>query len=90
MTVISPCKSGVSARYSERLEHEADDLLRLLRRRAWRLGLLHEERRGKGSHLNVRHDGRPTVIPMHGGDLKTGTYYAILRQLGLRPGDLEE
>jgi hypothetical protein len=30
------------------------------------------------------------VIPMHGGDLKTGTYYAILRQLGLRPGDLEE
>jgi predicted RNA binding protein YcfA (HicA-like mRNA interferase family) len=68
----------------------ADDLVRLLRRRARRLGLLHEERPGKGSHLNVRHDGRPTVIPMHRGDLRSGTCRAILRQLGLRWEDLEE
>ena len=69
---------------------EPDRLLGLLRRRATRLGLRHEEAQGKGSHLKVRHGSGATVIPMHRGDMPTGTYRAILRQLGLTEADLEE
>jgi predicted RNA binding protein YcfA (HicA-like mRNA interferase family) len=64
-------------------------LLGILRRRATRLGLQHEESAGKGSHPKVRHGSRATVIPMHRGDLPYGTYRAILRQLGLTERDLE-
>ncbi len=66
------------------------DLLALLRRRATRLGLRHEEVEGKGSHLKVRHGFAATVIPMHRRDLPTGTYRAILKQLGMTEADLEE
>ncbi len=65
-------------------------LLGLLRRRATRLGLRHEDAPGKGSHLKVRHGAGATVIPMHRGDMPAGTYRAILRQLGLTEADLEE
>ena len=68
----------------------AAELLRRLRRRAKRLGLEHEETPGKGSHRKVRHDGRATVVSVHGGDLAQGTYRAILRQLGLTEEDLED
>jgi predicted RNA binding protein YcfA (HicA-like mRNA interferase family) len=66
------------------------ELLRILRRRATRLGLEHEEIGAKGSHVKVRHGGRVTVIPMHRTDIPTGTYRAILKQLGLTRSDLEE
>jgi len=41
-------------------------------------------KQGKGSHLKVYLNGRQTVIPMHGKDLKPGTLAAIKRQLGLK------
>ncbi len=69
---------------------EPDRLLALLHRRATRLGLRHEEAQGKGSHLKVRHGSGASVIPMHRGDMPSGTYRAILRQLGLTEADLEE
>lgn len=68
----------------------AGDLLASLRRRAHRLGLAHDEIGAKGSHLKVRHGGAQTIVPMHRGDLPTGTYRAILRQLGLTIADLED
>ena len=42
-----------------------------------------------GSHLKLRHpDGRKTIVPMHRGDLKSGTLRAIERQTSvkLKPG----
>ena len=72
------------------LRMKADNLLRILRRRANRLGLRHEEIEGKGSHLKLRHGDRATVVPMHRGDIASGTYRAILKQLGLTEQDLED
>jgi len=69
---------------------KAAELLRLLRRRASRCGLQHEEVEAKGSHLKVRHGGRSTVLPMHRGDIPSGTYRVIMRQLGLTEQDLED
>jgi len=67
----------------------ATELLRILRRRAGKLSVPHDEIAGAGSHLKVRHGGRATVIPMHRGDLPAGTFRAILKQLGLTEQDLE-
>jgi predicted RNA binding protein YcfA (HicA-like mRNA interferase family) len=40
--------------------------------------------RQRGSHATYRHaDGRQTVVPMHNGDLRTGTVRGILQQAGL-------
>lgn len=68
---------------------KATELLRILRRRASKLSVQHEEIEGAGSHLKLRHAGRATVIPMHRGDLPSGTFRAILKQLGLTEKDLE-
>lgn len=39
----------------------------------------------RGSHLTLKHplDGRRTVVPMHGGDLKRSLMKLILKQVGL-------
>jgi predicted RNA binding protein YcfA (HicA-like mRNA interferase family) len=50
-------------------------LRQLLRRRGC------SEVRQSGSHLVVRCDGCQTVIPVHGGDLPSGTLRAIERDL---------
>jgi mRNA interferase HicA len=43
---------------------------------------------GKGGHLKVTLNGRRSVLPMHGNkDLKTGTWLAIKKQLGLKEND---
>ncbi len=68
---------------------KSDELLRILRRRANRLGLRHEETPAKGSHIKLHHDTGRTVVPMHRQDLPLGTLKAILRQLGLTEQDLE-
>ncbi len=47
-------------------------------------------RRGKGSHIKVWLNGRRTVIPMHRGDLKPGTFRQIKKDLGITDADLEE
>jgi mRNA interferase HicA len=39
---------------------------------------------GKGSHWRVFLNGRQSVLPMHGGEMKTGTVEAIKKQLGLK------
>lgn len=67
-----------------------DDLLRRLRRYARANGLVFEDdpRAGKGSHRKVRLGDRRTIVPQQ-CDLKTGTFHAILKQLGLRANDLE-
>jgi hypothetical protein len=67
----------------------AIELLRILRRRATRLGVDHRERPAKGGHIIVRHGGRITTVSMHRGDMPAGTFRAILRQLGLSNADLE-
>jgi mRNA interferase HicA len=39
---------------------------------------------GKGSHLRVFLNGRQSVLPMHSGEIKTGTVQAIKKQPGLK------
>jgi predicted RNA binding protein YcfA (HicA-like mRNA interferase family) len=59
-----------------------------LRRISARKGTIFVE--GRGSHLKVRLGARATVLPMHNRDIPTGTFHAILRDLGLTKADLEE
>jgi mRNA interferase HicA len=65
------------------------ELLRRLRRLAARRGLDFEIAQGK-NHTKVAVAGRRTVVGRHSADLKTGTLHGILKQLGLRPEDIEE
>jgi predicted RNA binding protein YcfA (HicA-like mRNA interferase family) len=37
----------------------------------------------------IRRGTHATTVPMHRGDMPTGTFRAILRQLGLSNADLE-
>jgi mRNA interferase HicA len=39
---------------------------------------------GKGSHLKVRLNGKASILPMHGKELKIGLVEAIKKQLGLK------
>lgn len=64
-------------------------LIAALRRRHTKLGVSHEEREGKGSHLFVRHGGHTTIIARHPGDMPKGTFRKVLRDLGLTETDLE-
>ncbi len=64
------------------------ELLRRLRRLAARRGWEIEISEG-GNHTKVTLNNRRSVIGRHATDLKAGTFHAILRQLGLRPEDLE-
>lgn len=69
---------------------DPNDLLRRLRRLANRRGwIIREKWGGRGSHLKFWLNGRPTVISCHSGDIPTGTYRKILRDLGLTEADLE-
>ena len=66
----------------------AADLLRRLHRLATKRGWEIDVAEG-GSHTRIRLDGRGTTVPRHPGDLKIGTFRAILKQLGLTDADLE-
>ncbi len=68
---------------------KATELLRILRRRANKLSVQHEEIEAAGSHLKIRHDGHTTIIPMHRTDLPPGTLRGILKHLTLTKQDLE-
>jgi hypothetical protein len=67
------------------------ELLRLLRRLArsrswtfdWRPDL------GKGSHGRLLMNGRRTIIPDLKAELKTGTLYGILKDLGVDRSELD-
>ena len=58
---------------------KATELVRALNRLGYRT------HRQKGSHLIMIKDdsSHQPVIPLHSGDIKTGTLRAIIRQLGL-------
>jgi hypothetical protein len=65
------------------------ELLRRLRRLAAKRGLDLEISEGK-NHTRLTLAGRRSVLGRHSADLKSGTLHAILRQLELRPDDIEE
>jgi len=65
------------------------ELLRRLRRLAARRGLDFEMAEGK-NHTKVVLAGRRSVVGRHSTDLKTGTLRGILKQLGLKPEEIEE
>lgn len=57
------------------MPYKAKEILRKLKSAGF------EERRQSGSHLVLRHaDGRQTYLPMHTGDVPTGTFRSILKQ----------
>lgn len=64
------------------------ELLRRLRRLATRNGWEMEVQEG-ANHTKVTLRGRRTIIARHPTDLKTGTFRAILKQLGITELDLE-
>jgi predicted RNA binding protein YcfA (HicA-like mRNA interferase family) len=66
-----------------------NDLLRRLRRLANKRGWDIEETEG-ANHTKLMLNGNRTTIGRHPSDLKTGTLRAILKQLDLKPSDLEE
>lgn len=65
------------------------ELLRRLRRLAMRRGLGLQISEGK-NHTKVVLAGQRSVVGRHSTDLKTGTLHGILKQLGLKPEDIEE
>jgi hypothetical protein len=65
------------------------ELLRRLRRLAARRGLDFAISEGK-NHTKVTLAGRRSVVGRHPTDLKTGTSRGILKQLGLKPEEIEE
>lgn len=47
-------------------------------------GAKFDRSRGKGSHMYVTLNGKSTVMPTHGKEMRTGTVESIKRQLGLK------
>ncbi len=67
------------------MPHKAKEVLRKLKRAGF------EERRQSGSHMVLRHgDGRQTYLPIHTGDVPTGTFKSILRQAGISEEEFRE
>jgi mRNA interferase HicA len=64
------------------------ELLRRLKRLANRNGWEIVVQEG-ANHTKVTLRGQRTVIARHPSDLKTGTFRAILKQLGVNESDLE-
>lgn len=60
------------------------ELVRALEKDGWELA------RVRGSHYIMKHatDRRTVPVPVHNGDLKTGTLRAIMRRVGLSPAEL--
>jgi mRNA interferase HicA len=48
-----------------------------------------DERRGKGSHATLFYGEKFTIIRSLKDELKTGTYHAMLKQLGIKENELE-
>ena len=44
--------------------------------------------RGKGSHITVYYAGQHTILRNPKDELKTGTYYAMLKQLGIDKSEI--
>ena len=65
------------------------ELLRRLRRLAAKRGLDFEIAEGR-NHTKLMLASRRSVLGRHSADLKSGTLNGILKQLGLRPDEIEE
>ncbi len=67
-----------------------NEFIRKVQKYAKAAGLVCEWRpdRGKGSHGVLILGDRRTVVRNPKDDLKTGTYYAMLKQIGLTEQDL--
>jgi predicted RNA binding protein YcfA (HicA-like mRNA interferase family) len=61
---------------------------RELLRRLRRLGARIVTDRGKGGHVMVEWNGRVTYVPTGSGELRTGTFMAILKALDIPPDRL--
>ena len=48
-----------------------------------------DKKRGKGSHQTLYFGERKTIIRNPKDELKTGTYHAMLKQLGISENDLK-
>lgn len=48
------------------------------------------ERRGKGSHVTLYYGSRFTVVRSPKDEIKTGTFHAMLKQLGITLDDIRE
>ena len=48
-----------------------------------------DKKRGKGSHQTLYFGDRKTIIRNPKDELKTGTYHAMLKQLGISEKDLK-
>ncbi len=60
------------------------ELLRKLRR----LGATVDPDRGKGGHIRVQLAGRKSIVPTGSKEIRPGTLFSILRDLGLKLEDL--
>jgi predicted RNA binding protein YcfA (HicA-like mRNA interferase family) len=62
------------------LKMKVKELLKLLKDDGWL------EKDQKGSHLQLIHSSKPgkVTVPIHKGDIPTGTLHAILKQAGLK------
>lgn len=69
--------------------HELVKKIKLLGKRK-RLAVSVDEKRGKGSHVTLYYGERFTIVRNLKDELKTGTYHAILNQLGIDEGELNE
>jgi len=60
----------------------AKEVLKLLRADGWK----EIPNQSKGSHIQLKHPEKPgkVTVPMHSGDLKSGTFNSILKQAGLK------
>lgn len=67
-----------------------NEFIRRIQKHAKAMGLAFEWRpdRGKGSHGLLILGGRRTVVRNAKDELKTGTYHAMLKQLGLTEKDI--
>ena len=54
-----------------------------------RIAVRVDKKRGKGSHQTLYFGERKTVIRNPKDELKTGTYHAMLKQLGISEKDLK-
>ena len=48
-----------------------------------------DEKRGKGSHVTLYYGERFTIVRNPKDELKTGTYHAMLNQLGIGEDELQ-
>ena len=57
-------------------------------RKLQRLGGTIDPERGKGGHVRIELGGRKSIVPTGSKEIRSGTLFSILRDLGLRLEDL--